>query len=175
MLSALSEEKSIDGLLLETPLADYYSTRFCNIIALDSTVIEFNYGTVFAQGTDINMILEYSKHVIKVKESYETVVIQRKFFQIENAGDCSDSQASTKISMDQLAGLWVILLCSVVLAFAIFVIKKLGWIKMHKNYLSPYYNYYNEKTELFENQLKEAAEYELNSFLFILKYIFIIL
>jgi len=55
-----------------------------------------------------------------------------------------------KISMSELAGLWIILAIAIAFSLILFLIKKLGFVKFPSNYMSPYYNYYNEKTEAFE-------------------------
>jgi hypothetical protein len=71
MLKALTEEKSVDGLLLELPLINYYTKTRCDLETLDESVIQFNYGTVFDKGTNPEFVTEYSKNLIRVKESYQ--------------------------------------------------------------------------------------------------------
>jgi hypothetical protein len=88
-------------------------------------------------------------------------LLKKKIFEISKVADCNEPE--NKISINDLAGLWIILGSTILLSLLIFLLKKLELVKFPTNYMSPYYNYYSEKTEIFENQLKEAVEFEVSS------------
>lgn len=71
MLEALTVSKSVDALLLELPLINYYAKTRCDLETLDESILQFNYGSVFDKGTNPEFITEYSKNLIRIKESYQ--------------------------------------------------------------------------------------------------------
>ena len=91
------------------------------------------------------------------------LIVGKKNFPVDNSNECDALYTKNQITLEQLAGLWIILLVVIVLGIIIYLVKKFNWIKLPKDYLIPYYCYYNEKTEMFENQLKDAIEFEATS------------
>ena len=70
MMKALIDDRSIDGVILDLPLADFYAPQRCDVTLADDLIIQFNYGTLFGVGTPEEIMRLYSTNLVKVKESY---------------------------------------------------------------------------------------------------------
>ena len=66
-----------------------------------------------------------------------------KILQTRELPNCNIEDS--KINTDELAGLWIFVGSSVIVVIIIWIIKK-KW-KLNIKHLSPYYEYYSEKTE----------------------------
>ena len=88
-------------------------------------------------------------------------LIKKQNFEAALNTNCGSSDSL--ISMNELGGLWIILGVTIVIALLIHFIKRLKIINMPDHYMPPYYEYFTPKTLLFENQLKEAVEFEVGS------------
>lgn len=75
----------------------------------------------------------------------------------------ADCEVQESISIKELAGLWIILGGAIVISVIIHLLKKYKVVVPLKDYKPPYYTYHSQKTEIFENQLKEAVQFEINS------------
>jgi len=153
----------VDGLILDEPLAIYYSAQYCDLVTLDDVIYEFNYATMFPPGTSYDFILSISTGVTKLLETQQLNLIMKQDFEAALNTNCDSGDA--KITINELAGLWIILGCTIFIALIIYVIKRLKNVNMPDNYMPPYYEYFTPKTQLFENQLKEAVEFEVGKIL----------
>lgn len=72
--------------------------------------------------------------------------MKKKLLEIRALTRCNNTEE--KITLAELAGLWIILGCTFVISLICWAIKKYFGIKF--TYMSPYYDYYTEKTQLFE-------------------------
>lgn len=72
--------------------------------------------------------------------------------------------SSESIGLNEVGGLWIILTFAVVISVIIHLLKRINKsCAPLKTYRPPYYTYNNQKTEIFEAQLKQAVNFELNS------------
>lgn len=74
-----------------------------------------------------------------------------------------ECEGEESISVSDLGGLWIILCIAILLSVIVHFLKKFKIIVPLENYLTPYYTYQSQKTEIFESQLKEAVQFEINS------------
>lgn len=75
----------------------------------------------------------------------------------------AECDSGESISVKELGGLWVILGVAILVSVIIHLLRKAKVIKPLENYKPPYYTYFSQKTEIFESQLKEAVQFEMNS------------
>jgi ABC-type amino acid transport substrate-binding protein len=154
---------NVDGLIIDEPLAIYYAAQYCDLLILSDVIYEFNYAPMFPPNTPDSFILQVSSAITKLLETQQLRLIKKQDFEAALNTNCDSGE--TKISMNELAGLWVILACTIFIALIIYVVKRLKLVSMPESYMPPYYAYFTPKTQLFENQLKEAVEFEVGKIL----------
>ena len=109
-------DEDVDCLIIDAPLADYWT-------------LEIN-----ENGR--------RRAITKMKELHTLRLLKKEYFDmVINEEDCDDEEV--KISMKELAGLWIVLAIAIGVSLLLFLIKKLGFVKFPSNYMSPYYNYFS--------------------------------
>lgn len=149
----------IDVIVIDIPLIEYYYPQFCNFYVLDDIIYQFSYSTAFSANVPTSWIYTYTSDLTKWQESQQIRTTKKQDFDSGNYPDCGGD--SNVITIQELGGLWIILASTAGVAILIFLLKKCGFCKLRENYMPPYYEYYNEKTRLFEEQLKDAVKAEL--------------
>ena len=91
---------------------------------------------------------------------FRVQLIKNQYFTRLSNPDCEFEES---ISIRELAGLWIILAVAILVSVVIHLLVKFKVIVPLENYKAPYYSYHSQKTEIFESQLKEAVQYEMNS------------
>ena len=65
----------IDGIIVDDPLAQYFSVQFCNLVILDDVLYQFNYATMFTPTFSDDLILNISMAVTKLLETQQYSLI----------------------------------------------------------------------------------------------------
>eukprot|EP01016_Furgasonia_blochmanni_P047472 TRINITY_DN6976_c0_g1_i12.p2 TRINITY_DN6976_c0_g1~~TRINITY_DN6976_c0_g1_i12.p2 ORF type:complete len:230 (-),score=98.54 TRINITY_DN6976_c0_g1_i12:310-999(-) len=93
----------------------------CTTFVVSDPVVNFNYGYVYPPGTDRDFIRFMDLQVFIFKESTRASVLNKKFIYVY-AVDQSCTKSVKQLSFKQLAGLWVILGGTVIVAILLHII-----------------------------------------------------
>lgn len=61
------DDSTIDGLLLETPLSDYFTSLYCSTEMVDGMIWSFNYVSLFGKNSDAGIISLFNSNLSKSK------------------------------------------------------------------------------------------------------------
>ena len=159
MISDL-RNKVIDAVILPSDLTEYYDAQYCDVQELNDFLSEFDYSLVFPVAADKDTFGNITQAIVKLTETHRINLLKNQYMTTIPSADC---EVQESISIKELAGLWIILGGAIVLSVIIHLLKKYKVVVPLKDYKPPYYTYTSQKTEIFENQLKEAVQFEINS------------
>jgi len=152
--------KVIDAIILPSDLTEYYDAQHCDVQILNDLISEFDYGLIFPATGDKDTFGNITQAIVKLTETHRMNLLKNQYMTTIPSADC---EVQESISIRELAGLWIILGGAIVFSVIIHLLKKYKVIVPLKDYKPPYFTYHSQKTEIFENQLKEAVQFEIKS------------
>ncbi|KAL4489081.1 hypothetical protein ABPG73_005568 [Tetrahymena malaccensis] len=152
------QTSKIQGFLLETPLSNYYCSLYCSAEAVDEVIQQFNYVSLFAKGTSDQIVSNYNSQISKSQQSLPTSLIKGLIFDVTGLSPCQASAEQIKTS--ELAGVWIILGITFGITLFIWGIQKCLKIKLSKS-TKYYYQFQNQKNQLFEDRLQKQLKQEV--------------
>ncbi|EAR91613.3 potassium cation channel protein (macronuclear) [Tetrahymena thermophila SB210] len=156
------QTSKIQGFLLETPLSNYYCSLYCSAEAVDEVILSFNYVSLFAKGTSNQVIVNYNSQLSKSQQSLPLSLIKGQIFDVTGLSPCQASAEQIKTS--ELAGVWIILGITFGITLFIWGIQKCLKVKLSKS-TKYYYQFQNQKNQLFEDRLQKQIKQEVSEIL----------
>jgi ionotropic glutamate receptor len=159
------QNNTIEGFAMDAPAADKFKSQYpCICYEFTDPIVTFNYGFVYNSTVNRTFIRSVDLALFSFKESPDIQNYAKKYIYvapIEN--DCVNT--SNQLTLDQLAGLWIIL--ALVCFTAIIWDRITEWLKKSKGKMIILSNKKREEEEL---ELKQDI---LDSYLMITDYIHI--
>eukprot|EP01016_Furgasonia_blochmanni_P019658 TRINITY_DN2196_c0_g1_i6.p1 TRINITY_DN2196_c0_g1~~TRINITY_DN2196_c0_g1_i6.p1 ORF type:complete len:533 (+),score=92.22 TRINITY_DN2196_c0_g1_i6:76-1674(+) len=164
MMKDLMDNNKIDAVIMDHPLLKYHASRFCNVKILDEWIFQYSYTSIFPKPVSQDFVKAYSHGVLNARDGMIVRLLERSYFELVSNTDCTEYN-NTKMSFDEVAGLWIVLAAGVSISIILYILKKIRVFKSSEKYVSPYYFFNAAKSEIFERQLKESVEYEIGKIL----------
>jgi len=125
ILNDMFSNRSIQAYSSDGPEIGFLQNNYCNLTVLNIDLLNISYGYMYSPDTNDTTIENYNNAILSIQEKQQNIRTLEQKYIYRKAVTCDPY--SPKISVSNLAGLWIILAFALGLAIISHIISKRRW------------------------------------------------